>query len=119
MKIFIEFILILFTFSVSAQHRAGLIISNPIIIQVSDGSIIRGYDIIIEGNIITGVVKHKKSYTGNMKIIDASGKYLIPGLWDMHIHFGGGDSLVQENKKLITPFYCTWYYSSQGCSCRS
>lgn len=104
MKRLIEFLCLFFSFSVSAQHKVGLIISNPIIIQVSDGSIIRGYDIIIEGNIITGVVKHKKSYTGDMKIIDASGKYLIPGLWDMHIHFGGGDSLVQENKNLLPLF---------------
>jgi imidazolonepropionase-like amidohydrolase len=104
MKRLIELFFLFFSISVSAQNKTSLIISNPIIIQVSDGSIITGYDIIIEGNSITGVLKHKKSYTGNMKVIDASGKYLIPGLWDMHIHFGGGDSLVQENKNLLPLF---------------
>ena len=25
----------------------------------------------------------------------------MPALWDMHVHFGGGDSLIQENKDLL------------------
>ncbi|KAG1393114.1 hypothetical protein G6F59_014436 [Rhizopus arrhizus] len=36
--------------------------------------------------------------------IDAKGKYLIPGLWDMHVHFGGGPALIEENKALL-PLY--------------
>jgi len=35
---------------------------------------------------------------------DATGKFIIPGLWDNHVHFGGGDTLIQENKNLL-PLY--------------
>ncbi len=28
--------------------------------------------------------------------MDAHGKFITPGLWDMHVHFGGGDTLIQE-----------------------
>lgn len=28
------------------------------------------------------------------KVVDASGKYLIPGLWDMHFHLRGGPALL-------------------------
>lgn len=29
---------------------------------------------------------------------------MIPGLWDMHMHFGGGDTLIAENRALM-PLY--------------
>lgn len=35
------------------------------------------------------------------KVIDASGKYLIPGLWDMHVHEIFGDWIPEDEK--ITP----------------
>jgi imidazolonepropionase-like amidohydrolase len=59
---------------------------------------------LVRGNTITAVVPHKGRYPAKTKVIDASGKYVIPGLWDMHMHFGGGDSLVQENKNLLPLF---------------
>ncbi len=36
--------------------------------------------------------------------VDGRGKFLIPGLWDMHVHFGGGPELIEENKALL-PLY--------------
>src|SRR4029077_17704817 len=36
--------------------------------------------------------------------IDAKGRYVIPGLWDMHVNFGGGKDLVEENQALL-PLY--------------
>ena len=36
--------------------------------------------------------------------LDGRGRYLLPGLWDMHVHFRGGDSLAAANKKLL-PLY--------------
>lgn len=38
---------------------------------------------------------------GNAQVIDGHGKYLIPGLWDMHVHEIFGD-WVPENEK-VTP----------------
>jgi imidazolonepropionase-like amidohydrolase len=39
--------------------------------------------------------------------IDARGRYVIPGLWDMHVHFGGGADLVEENQALL-PLYIAY-----------
>lgn len=36
--------------------------------------------------------------------VEARGRYLIPGLWDMHVHFGGGPELIAENQALM-PLY--------------
>lgn len=30
------------------------------------------------------------------KVVDASGKYMIPGLWDMHFHLRGGPALLPD-----------------------
>ena len=37
-------------------------------------------------------------------VVDVSGAYVMPGLWDMHVHFGGGEALIDENKDLL-PLY--------------
>ena len=37
-------------------------------------------------------------------VVDASGKYMIPGLWDMHIHFRGGPALVPDNEAWLSIF---------------
>jgi imidazolonepropionase-like amidohydrolase len=41
--------------------------------------------VIVSGNRIAGIGKNIK-VPKNAQIIDASGKFLIPGLWDMHVH---------------------------------
>ena len=35
---------------------------------------------------------------------DAQGNFIMPGLWDNHVHFRGGDSLASENKDLLPLF---------------
>jgi imidazolonepropionase-like amidohydrolase len=37
-------------------------------------------------------------------LIEAAGKWVIPALWDMHVHFRGGEELTAENKALL-PLY--------------
>ncbi|MEZ4808914.1 MAG: amidohydrolase family protein [Allomuricauda sp.] len=36
--------------------------------------------------------------------IDASGKYILPGFWDNHVHLRGGDSLIANNKNFLKLF---------------
>jgi hypothetical protein len=40
------------------------------------------------------------------QLIDAGNRFLIPGLWDMHIHLEGKD-LVEDNKALL-PLFITY-----------
>jgi hypothetical protein len=44
---------------------------------------------------------------GAARQVDGKGRFLIPGLWDMHVHFGGGAELVEENKALL-PLYVAY-----------
>lgn len=83
-------IIVLIIFLSLGQANKGkefnLVISNPKIINVEDGSILLDHDILINGNIIAGIVPHRKKYDESITVIDATNKYAIPGLWDMHAH---------------------------------
>jgi imidazolonepropionase-like amidohydrolase len=59
--------------------------------------------IIIEGNRITALDKASKSENSkkNSFIINGSGKYLIPGLWDMHFHVFNNVSKTPPDGKMI------------------
>jgi len=44
--------------------------------------------IVVSGHTITAVVPSKDfKPTTSLRLIDAQGKFVIPGLWDMHMHF--------------------------------
>ena len=48
--------------------------------------------LIVVGDRITAVGRTGKvRVPEGARVIDAAGKYLIPGLWDMHVHLGDGD----------------------------
>jgi len=65
-----------------------IIIKNAQIVDVIEGTILKSKkDILIQGDRIVEIRNHKEQ-TGSEgdEIIDGSGKYVIPGLWDMHAH---------------------------------
>ncbi|GLU53605.1 amidohydrolase family protein [Dyadobacter frigoris] len=105
-KVFICFLISLISFcSFGQKIKADLIISDVNIIDIKSGKVISHQFITVEKDLITGVFNQKTA--GNItakKTISGKGKYAIPGLWDMHMHFGGGESLIQENKNLLPLF---------------
>lgn len=62
----------------------GVLIQNAII--VNEGKTFRG-DILIENGLITKIGSGITSYPENCQLIDATGKYLLPGIIDTHVHF--------------------------------
>ncbi|HVI47648.1 MAG TPA: amidohydrolase family protein [Chitinophaga sp.] len=87
------------------QKKADLVISSVKIIDVSNGRIIPDQSIIIRNDSIIAVTGSKQAkHYASSQIVDGSGKYAMPGLWDMHMHFGGGDTLAAENKNFL-PLY--------------
>jgi len=50
------------------------------------------------------------------KVIEGRGRYLIPGLWDMHVHFGGGRDLVEENEALLPLYIAHGITTIRDCS---
>lgn len=73
--------------SCSTTLEGDLILTNISIIDVKTGAIRPSMDVVIKGDSIASIVKHSShSQYQAREIIDATDKFLIPGLWDMHTH---------------------------------
>jgi len=48
--------------------------------------------------------------------VEGKGKFLIPGLWDMHVHFGGGPDLIAENEALFPLYVANGITTIRDCS---
>ncbi|WP_394205270.1 amidohydrolase family protein [Shewanella waksmanii] len=59
-------------------------------IDVAQGKTIKNVAVYIEGNTITRVTTEKPSLaSGSFQVVDLSGKTLLPGVMDMHVHLTG------------------------------
>ena len=86
--------------------RADLLIRHATIVDVAAGTTTAEQAIAVRGDDIidVGADAALAQRYGAAQIIDASGKFVMPGLWDMHVHFGGGSELIEENRNLLPLF---------------
>ena len=63
------------------------LITNVNIVDVRTGEILRNKTIAIDNNRITAIYDKEIFGSDSTVVIDGKGKYLIPGLWDMHAHY--------------------------------
>ncbi|MFC0306696.1 amidohydrolase family protein [Rhizorhabdus histidinilytica] len=93
----------------AAKQAADLLIRHAVVIDVEGARPIPDQAVAIKGDRIVAVggdAAVAKAWTAPRRI-EAKGRYLIPGLWDMHVHFGGGPALAEENKALL-PLYVAY-----------
>jgi len=77
----------LFLLSCSKTFEGDLIITNVNIIDVKTGEINYTKSVVIRGDSIANIIDHNGNTNYEAEqVVDASEKYLIPGLWDMHTH---------------------------------
>jgi predicted amidohydrolase YtcJ len=106
--------------SASAAERADLLIRNATVVDVEHAST-PAAGRAERGDPWRG---HRRRRSGRAaaqpwsaaRQIDAKGKYLIPGLWDMHVHFGGGPALIEENKALLPLYIAHGITTVRDCS---
>ncbi|WCO02299.1 amidohydrolase family protein [Psychroserpens ponticola] len=64
-----------------------ILIKSVTVIDVVSGALIENQDIIIKGNRITEIgMSDSINSSNDAFVIDGLGKFVIPGLWDMHTH---------------------------------
>ena len=57
--------------------------------------------VVVEGERIIAIGKTRKvKVQGNVQVVDATGKFLIPGLWDMHAH-----TLIRDRPGYFFPLF--------------
>jgi imidazolonepropionase-like amidohydrolase len=77
------------------QHKPAnglLVIRNARVFDSEAARMLPPQTIVIRGDRIESV--GTASEPANAKVIDAAGKTVIPGLWDMHVHIASGDGLL-------------------------
>ena len=66
--------------------KSQFLIRNVSIVDVENKKLLPPQDVLISNGIISAIGKNLKGLEGT-QIIDGSGKWLMPGLVDAHIHF--------------------------------
>ena len=96
---------------------ADLILSKATLIDVAGGKAVKGKSVVLKGDTIIAVVDDAQlSGYAARQTIKLPGKYLMPGLWDTHVHFGGGPALIDENKHLLPLYLANGVTTVRDCS---
>lgn len=69
-----------------------ILVTNANYVDVTTGKLVEGQSILVEDGRISKIASDIP--TGDYTEVDANGKTLIPGLWDMHGHLSKSDGLL-------------------------
>lgn len=92
----ILFLICLFFFEPLHAQKPGpddlLVLNNVTVVDVRTGALLPEQTVILERNHIASVGPSKSAkYPRNASSVNCRGLFLIPGLWDMHVHLVFGD----------------------------
>lgn len=74
----------------------GIAFVDVALIDVSGGSVHPGMTVVVSGERIVHVLPSRDIALGpDVEQVDGEGRFLIPGLWDMHVHFQGDADQVR------------------------
>ncbi len=100
----IAILLLMLMVSTAFAADPAFVVIHVNIIDVAGGPTQHDMTVSIKGNRIAGIAQSGVSAPKGVRVIDASGKYLIPGLWDMHVHTVFGDWLPRDEKVTLPLF---------------
>ena len=84
-----------------------MVITHVNIIDATGSPVKRDMTVVIRGNRIARIGKSRRvpvKLAKNVKRLEAHGKFLIPGLWDMHVHTIFGD-WIPGGKEVSLPLF--------------
>jgi len=90
--------------SAARAESAALVLAHVTVIDTIAGVARTDQTVVISGGKIAAVGGTSSVRTPKgARIIDASGKFLIPGLWDVHVHIAGISADPAWSKNVILP----------------
>lgn len=67
--------------------QAAIAITNVQVVDVEAGRLVPNQTVIVQGRRIASVGPARRAtIPAGARVVDGSGRFLIPGLWDMHVH---------------------------------
>ena len=88
-----------------ADSYNTLIISHVNVIDATGSPVQTDMTVVVREGTITDVTKSRSVLVPALaKVVDGRGKYLIPGLWDMHVHTNFGE-WVPPNEEVTLPLF--------------
>lgn len=87
--------------SCSKVQKHDLVITNANIIDVKTGKVLKDRTVAVDRNRISVIYEDEAKFDETTQVLDAQGKFIIPGLCDSHMHIGfltttEGDTLINE-----------------------
>lgn len=76
----------LLLFACTAEPEKGTMIIDVNIVDVSTGTILEHWDVVIDSGKIKTIAKHQGKPLVHELMVSGAGKYLMPGLAEMHAH---------------------------------
>jgi imidazolonepropionase-like amidohydrolase len=69
------------------RFSTGIAIEDVSVIDVEEGTVREHLTVVAQGRRIVGIESASKILLGDsVETVDGTGRFLIPGLWDMHVH---------------------------------
>jgi imidazolonepropionase-like amidohydrolase len=88
-----------------SQSNAKLVLTDVTVIDVESGLLRPNMTLVISGERIEQLGKRDEvSVPDSARVVSASGKFLVPGLWDMHVHTVFGD-WFPDGKEIALPLF--------------
>ena len=93
------------TVGTGEYKSAQIVITHATVINPGTSSVQANRTVVITGDHITSISETEAFQSPNKaRVIDATGQYLIPGLWDMHVHSAFGD-WFPGGRDIILPLF--------------
>jgi imidazolonepropionase-like amidohydrolase len=98
------FLISFHSFAEAPDKPKPLVLDHVTVIDVTGGPALADRIVIVDGDTIATIAKSGSiSIPKGAQLIDAHGKFLIPGLWDMHTHIAGINANPAWAKDVLIP----------------
>ncbi len=80
-----------------AELTSPLAFTHVTVIDATGQPALPDRTVVVVGDRVQAIGKFNEAkLPKSARVVDASGKYMIPGLWDMHFHLRGGSALLPD-----------------------
>jgi imidazolonepropionase-like amidohydrolase len=110
----IPIVILLLAFG-TCRAQEQTLLANARIVDVVKGTVTPGSVLIQDGIIVRTGTPDEMNRIPVKYYVECTGKYIIPGLWDMHVHLEGAE-LVEDNQALLPVFLAYGITTVRDCA---